>query len=246
VFAYRASDGRKVWTYRAGGAVKGGLTAYKNMLIFGDYSGSMTALRARDGSKVWDTGTSGRLLGKSGQFYATPAVAFGRVYAGNTDGFVYSFGASSGKLAWRHRLGGYVYAAPAVTDVPGMRPAVLTGSYSGKFVALDARSGDVLWTYKLKGKISGAPSVIGRIVYFSNLARRSTVGLDVRNGHVVFHFGRGAFNPAISDGRRLFLTGYSSLYGFLPKDAKPASRAHRARHKKSSRSTRAKRRDKTR
>ena len=35
----------------------------------------------------------------SGTFYSTPAVAYGRVYIGSTDGKVYSFGASSGEAA---------------------------------------------------------------------------------------------------------------------------------------------------
>src|SRR5207247_6708961 len=136
------------WRYRTGGAVKAGLAYSDGRLFFGDYGGEMTALRASSGRPAWRTGTSGRSFSRSGNFYATPAVAFGRVYAGNTDGFVYSFGASSGKLAWRRSTGGYVYAAPAVADVPGMPPAVFAGSYSGRFFAFDARSGNVLWSHK--------------------------------------------------------------------------------------------------
>jgi len=44
----------------------------------------MWSLRASDGKVLWRKGTSGRVLGRAGNFYATPAVAFGRVYAGNT------------------------------------------------------------------------------------------------------------------------------------------------------------------
>jgi outer membrane protein assembly factor BamB len=146
-------------------------------------------------------------------------VAFGRVYAGNTDGFVYSFAARTGQLAWSHATGGYVYAAPAVATVPGMRPAVFTGSYSGTFLALDARSGSVIWSHNAHGTISGAPSVIGTTVFFSTLSRRTTSGLDARTGRVLWTFRRGAFNPAISDGKRLYITGYSSQYAFEPRSA---------------------------
>ena len=76
----------------------------------------------------------------AGNFYSTPAVAYGRVYMGNTDGRVYSFSAAGGKLAWSHSTGGYVYASPAVAPVPGGRPLVYVGSYSGRFYALDART----------------------------------------------------------------------------------------------------------
>lgn len=216
VYALNAATGAIRWRYRAGGAVKAGVATSQGRLFVGDYSGDLTALRAGNGSVIWHAATSGRSFSRSGNFYATPAVAFGRVYAGNTDGFVYSFAARSGQLAWRQSTGGYVYAAPAVAALPGMPPAVFTGSYSGRFYAFDARSGKVLWTHSAGGTISGAPSLIGRVVYFSTLSKRSTTGLDAHTGRVVWSFHRGAFNPAITDGLRLYITGYSSLYAFKP------------------------------
>jgi outer membrane protein assembly factor BamB len=217
VYAIKAKTGRILWTYRSGGAVKAGLAYSEGRLFFGDYSGRVTALRVRDGTRIWRTGTSGRSFGRSGNFYSTPAVKYGRVYLGNTDGFVYSFAARNGQLAWRHKTGAFVYAAPAVARVEGTPPTVYIGSYDKHFYALDARSGKVRWKYDAGGRISGAPTVIGRVVYFSELANKTTSGIDVRTGHRVFKLSSGAFNPAISDGRRLYVTGYSSIFGFEPK-----------------------------
>ena len=216
IYALRARDGRTIWTHRAAGAVKAALAYARGRLYCGDYAGQMTALRVRDGSRVWNTATQGRSFRRSGRFYSTPAVAFGRVYVGNTDGRVYSFSAHTGQLAWSRSTGGYVYAAPAVADVPGTRPSVYIGSYDGTFYALDARTGAVRWTHDTGGKISGAASVIGRVVYFSDLGGRSTIGLDVRRGRRVFSLGNGAFNPAIADHRRVYVTGYSAQYAFEP------------------------------
>ena len=242
IYALDARTGAIRWRQRAGAPVKAAIAESQGRLFFGDYSGHMWSLRAGDGRVLWRKGTSGRVLGRAGNFYATPAVAFGRVYAGNTDGFVYSFAASSGKLAWRRSTGGYVYAAPAVADVPGMPPAVFAGSYSGKFYAFDARSGKVLWTHQAGGKISGAASVIGGIVYYSNLGKRTTTGLDATTGNVAWSFSRGAFNPAMSDGKRLYITGYSSVYAFKNLSAARASRTHRKARAKSGGRARSKRR----
>jgi outer membrane protein assembly factor BamB len=214
VYCLLAKSGRVVWSYHAGGAVKAGLALSQGRLYVGAYGGSVTALRAKDGSVLWRTGTSGLAFGRAGNFYATPAVAFGRVYLGNTDGRVYSFAASSGRLAWAYSTGGYVYAAPAVADVPGMRPAVFIGSYSGRFMALDARSGAVIWSRPAGGTVSGAASVIGNVVYYSALSGRRTYALGAKTGRLLWSLGRGAFNPAISDGKRVYITGYSSLYAF--------------------------------
>jgi outer membrane protein assembly factor BamB len=217
VYALRAGDGAVRWTYDAHGAVKGGLALADGKLYFGDYSGRVYALRQTDGHQLWDTGTSSGPLGfRSGQFYSTPAVAYGRVYIGNTDGRMYSFSSSNGKLAWAKGTGGYVYSSPAVAQVPGGRPTVYFGSYDGKFYAVDARSGKVRWSYHDGGKISGGSTVVGDVVYFSNIGKRDTTGLGARTGRKVFHMARGSFNPVISDGRTIFLTGYSSLYALRP------------------------------
>lgn len=215
IYNLRAGDGAVRWTFKAQGAVKAGLALANGKLYFGDYKGRVYAIRQTDAKSVWETTTRGARFGLgSGQFYSTPAVAFGRVYIGNTDGRMYSFSSDNGKLAWTKGTGSYVYSSPAVAQVEGGKPSVFFGSYDGFFYAVDARNGKQLWRYRDGGKISGGATVVGDIVYFSNYGKKSTTGLGVRTGKKVFSMGRGAFNPVISDGRTIFLTGYSSLYAF--------------------------------
>jgi outer membrane protein assembly factor BamB len=235
VYCLRARDGKEIWTYRAEGSVKAALAYSRGLLFFGDYAGEVTAIRARDGKEVWNVDSEGRSFGRSGNFYSTPAAAFGRVYLGNTDGFVYSFVARSGRLAWRTSTGSYVYAAPAVARVPRFKPAVYVGSYDGNFYALDARSGNKLWTHNAGGKISGAATVIGDVVYYSNLGKENTAALNARTGNKVWEFHAGAFNPVISDGRRIYLTGYSAQYAFEPAERKRSERRRRSRRREASR-----------
>ncbi|HSD75917.1 MAG TPA: PQQ-binding-like beta-propeller repeat protein [Solirubrobacteraceae bacterium] len=213
VYSLRQSDGAVRWTFRASGAVKGGPALWRDKLYFGDYSGRVYALRQADGRPVWQVGTSGARFGfGSGSFYATAAVAFGRVYLGNTDGNVYSFAADSGKLAWRTRTGGYVYSSAAVAQVPGSRPMVYVGSYDGSFYGIDARSGKVRWSHHDGGHVSGGATVVGDLVYFANIRKKTTTALGTRTGRVVYRFPDGAYNPVISDGRTIFLTGNSRIY----------------------------------
>jgi outer membrane protein assembly factor BamB len=217
VYALNAKNGRTIWTYGASGAVKAALAYNDHKLYFGVYGGTAYAIRASDGNEVWSTGTAGLSLGRSGNFYSTPAVAFGRVYMGNTDGRVYSFTASGGETAWAKSTGSYVYSGPAAAPVRGRGPTVFIGSYTGRFYALDARSGAERWSYQAPGKISGAASVIGRVVYFADLVSRDTHGLDVRTGNRVFRHDGGGFAPPISDGETLYLTGYATQLAFKPR-----------------------------
>ncbi len=228
VYSLRARDGRVNWTYSASGAVKGGPALADGRLYFGDYAGRAYALDPRTGHEIWAVGTNGTHFGfGSGNFYSTPAVAFGRVYIGNTDGRVYSFAASTGELAWATGTGAYVYASPAVADIPGVGPTVYIGSYDGTFYAFDARSGAIRWTHAAGGRISGSATIVGDVVYFSDLGSRTTTGLDARTGRQVFFFPDGAFNPVVADYSTIYLTGYSMLYQMLPKRAAP-SQAGRA------------------
>src|SRR3954447_19087318 len=224
VYALAAKSGRILWRHYAGGPVKAALAYSHGRLFLGDYGGSVTALRPRNGSVAWRS--SGY-----GQIYATPAVAFGRVYIGSKSGSVYAISASSGRRLWSRPTGGYVYAAPAVGAVRGMRPAVFVGSYSGQFMALDARSGRTLWSRGGYGTISGAASIIGRIVYFSSLSARRTWALSANTGRPLWSIGKGAFNPAISDGKRVYITGYGSQYAFMTPRALRHERIARAKRR---------------
>ncbi|GAC1524283.1 MAG: hypothetical protein NVS2B6_10770 [Thermoleophilaceae bacterium] len=220
IYALGARDGALRWTFRASGSVKASPTLRDGILYFGAYGGDVRAISARTGRLIWSAGTSGAVLG-SGSFYATAAVAFGRVYVGNTDGRMYSFSARTGKLAWAHQTGNYVYASAAMLDTPGLGPTAYVGSYDGTFYAFDARTGDVRWRYNAHGKISGSATIIGRIVYFANLATHDTIGLDVRTGRRVFKYPTGGFDPVISDGKRIYLTGFNAILALDPISAPP-------------------------
>ena len=219
VYAIHASTGHVAWTYHASGAVKGGVAFADGVLYFADYDGRAYAVRASDGHQIWAVSTDGADDGfGSGNFYSTPAVAFGRVYIGNTDGYVYSFAQATGQLAWSTGTGAYVYSSPAVANIPGLGPTVYIGSYDGNLYAFNARSGAVRWAHNAGGRISGSPTIVGDVVYYSNLAAKTTTGLNVRTGHSVFSFPSGSFNPVIADPTAIYLTGYADLFQLVPKN----------------------------
>lgn len=238
VYSVRAGDGHVNWVYHASAAVKGGPALVNGVLYFGDYAGRAYAIHASNGKQVWAVSTNGAHFGLgSGTFYSGPSVAFGRVYMGNTDGRVYSFATSNGALGWATETGGYVYASPAVSDIPGLGPTVFVGSYSGRFYALNARTGAIRWVHEAGGRISGSATIVGNVVYYSDLGSKTSAGLNVRTGQQVFSFPDGTYNAAIADRDALFMTGMSKVYELLPRTGRsPSARAkkHRpARAKKS-------------
>ena len=213
VFALNKANGRTVWTYSAGGAVKAALALSKGRLYFGDYGGTVQAISVKNGRQIWSSS-------QSGTFYSTAAVAWGRVFVGSTDGRMYSF-TTTGDLAWARQTGNYVYASPAIADVPGLGPTVYAGSYDGTFYAWNARNGNTRWTWDAGGKISGGSVVIGNLVWFSDLGNKRVVALSARTGKYIFQIGTGAFNPAVTDGLTMYLVGYGDLFAFSPKVKRP-------------------------
>jgi outer membrane protein assembly factor BamB len=216
LLALNAHNGRVLWRYQAEGAIKGSPTLGQDVLYFGDYGGHVHAVRLRDGRRVWRNDVAVRSI-RSGRFYATAAVAFGRVYIGSTDGRMYSLSAADGELAWAKQTGDYVYSSAAVDNVAGLGPTVFFGSYDGNVYALNARSGEQRWRHRSGGRISGSPTIIGDRLYFSDLGRGITRGLRLSDGVVVFKRPYGGFDPVITDGRHLFLTARRVLIAIRPK-----------------------------
>ena len=210
VYSFRTYDGHLNWTFQASGAVKGGVAFAHNTIYFGDYGAHVYAVNAANGREIWSTGGGGT-------FYSTPAVAYGRVYIGSTGGAVYAFWAGSGATSWTASTGAYVYASPAVADVTGLGPTVYIGSYDGHLYALNADTGGVRWSDGGGGRIDGSATVVGNVVYYSSLGSNTTTGLNWRTGAHVFSFPDGEFTPVITDGKVVFLIGYSTIYQMLPK-----------------------------
>jgi outer membrane protein assembly factor BamB len=216
LFAMSTGKGGVRWSTPLGGPIKSAPAYYGGRLYVGDYGGYMNAVDAKSGKLLWQSGSLGPGFGGSGAFYSTPAVAYGRVYAGNNDSRVYSYDISDGTLAWSYSTGGYAYSGPTVANTEHSPPSVFIGSFDGNVYALDAKDGSVRWTRSAGGQVIGSLSAIGDIVYVAEFTHKSTSGFMMRSGRRVFRYPRGTYTPVISDGRRIYLTGYSSITALQP------------------------------
>ncbi len=220
IFALDARTGKTRWTVHTGGAVKGALALDKGTLFADNYAGEVWALDAGNGHVKWTAHTQGGGFLRGGGAYSTPAVAWGRVYLGGLDGRVYSFVEKTGALAWSHSTGAEVYPSPAVAETRHSPPTVYVGSQDKHFYALDARTGAVRWDRSVGGIVLGSSSVVGETVYVSVIGPNiGTFGYNVATGKKVFYNDQGEYNPVISDGKKIYLTGTSTIRAFKPKPA---------------------------
>jgi outer membrane protein assembly factor BamB len=216
LFAMSTVNGNVRWATTLGGPIKSAPAYQNGTLYVGDYGGYMNAVDAKTGEIRWQSSALGPGLGASGPFYSTPAVAFGRVYAGNNDNRVYSFDRHDGTLAWTYSTGDWAYSGPAVARSRHSPPTVYIGSFDGNIYALDAKDGSLRWSRPTGGQVVGSLSAVGEIVYVAEFDGETTSGYRMRSGKQVFEYPYGTYTPVISDGRRLYLVGYSSITALKP------------------------------
>ena len=156
-----------------------------------------------------------------GGYYATPAVAYDRMYAGVIDGVFSAFDARTGVHRWSRKLAGSIYGSAAV-----WKEKVYVGTTSGTFYALSARGGEVLWKQDLGGKILGSPTVTNGRVYIAT-TQRETFALNARTGEIEWQFDDGHYSPLVVAGSRGYLVGKGRIYAL--RNARHVSAHHQPR-----------------
>lgn len=216
LLAVNIADGSVRWSFAAPGAIKSSPSYDQGRIFVADYQGSVYALDAANGKPVWRTNTTKVPPFGQGGFFSSPAIAFGHVYAARDDGTVFGFDEKTGKVSWSFPTGAFVYGSPAAAQVPGTPASVYIGSESGRFYALDAATGRPRWHYDVGGPVPGTATVIGHTVYTSSFKTRKTVGIDVRDHRRAFFLHQAGYTPVISDGLRLYLIGYYTVFALQP------------------------------
>jgi outer membrane protein assembly factor BamB len=221
VYALNARTGKLAWSTPVDGEINSSPAYADGTIYIGDNSGTLTALRVRTGAIRWKARSFSRFGSGREYFYATPTVAYGRVFASNTDGTVYAFGAGTGNLLWARHVGTYVYTAPAVWN-----KKLYVGTYDGKFYGLDAATGDTRWVTEMPAAVHGAPTVMDGLVYLSTCGfcgqkgsrgakkgPNGTYALDARTGKLAWTFPDGQYSPLVADAERVYITGATRVYG---------------------------------
>jgi outer membrane protein assembly factor BamB/O-antigen ligase len=134
-----------------------------------------------------------------------PAYCDGTLYVNTFEGDTYAIDATTGKVRWRHRIGGTKPSSPAIDG-----PRLIISSQDGTVTALDRRTGSPLWRVRTAGKVESSPVVVDGLVYFGSHDGR-LFAVHSRTGRIRWAYATGGrinASPSVV-GNRVCVTNYS-------------------------------------
>jgi eukaryotic-like serine/threonine-protein kinase len=182
-----ASDEERVYLPLAGGTIVSLIAASGQLNWRSEMGGELSASPVADERGVYVASETGkpesgarratgalRALGREGgvtQWMRTLAMPLtgaltlsnGKLFAGGSDGKVYSFDARNGEARWSYDYGAPFNSQPVVA---GAR--VYIGSEDGNLLAFDESTGKLVWHYRTKGAVRGAVANGNDLVYFGS------------------------------------------------------------------------------
>ncbi|MFW5761113.1 MAG: PQQ-binding-like beta-propeller repeat protein, partial [Cyclobacteriaceae bacterium] len=229
IYGLNANNGRKKWEYTTKGEKrfqKEGLYGfnnsnkpiidewdlfhsspliYKERVIVGGGDHYIYGLDAKDASLMF------RFVANE-IVHASITGAYGHVFIGSWDGFIYALEAISGVEVWRQNVGldSVDYKLQGIQGTPAAADSLLiVPSRDSNLYALDIVSGDIVWKYANdSSRILSSPAIADGKVYFTTFDDFALKCLDIQTGKLLFESNTGAFNmgsPVIA-GDNLILT----------------------------------------
>ena len=157
--------GALLWTGEPGGIISAPVAVAESSVYIAtnkfaddgsEVGGSLRAIDKATGLTVWV------------KDYARPlssplAQGAGRIYAGSTDGSLYSLEAKNGEVVWKVETQDVVRGRALLTE-----RAIYFGSDDGALRAVDLERGQLIWKFQTSAKIIAQPTVDEHAVYFGS------------------------------------------------------------------------------
>jgi eukaryotic-like serine/threonine-protein kinase len=150
--AIRIADGRELFTMSSGSYTAASPAIVGSRAFYGTFENEVLAVDLDARKFLWRY----RHPERNFPFYASAAVADGRVFVGGRDKMVHALDAATGKSIWTFTTRARVDSSPAVAG-----RIVFVGSNDGRLYALDAGSGKSVWEFDAGGPLSASPAIAG-------------------------------------------------------------------------------------
>lgn len=179
VYGLTPDSGKVAWRLAGQKGFGGAAAVRDSVACIGGFDGVVRAFDPASGRSLWQYATAGRIR-------AAPVFnGDGQVIAVSYDHTVYALEVAGGRLAWKRRLDGILWATPAL----GQRYLFVPG-LDGVLSALNPRRGTVAWRFKAGGEIYSAPVATDSLVVFG-CDNGTIYALDARRGILAWRVAAG-------------------------------------------------------
>src|SRR5687768_15709175 len=184
----RYSDKVKAaWTFQSPANVISTPAVAGKQVVFGNQSGTVQALKLKNGSKAWEFQTGGPI-------FSSPAVSNKKIVLGSADGNIYCLD-HNGKLQWKLATDAPVLGAPVIE-----KGIVYIGGSDSSFRATDLASGKQVWRFQgLEGPVTSQPVLHNNMILFGAWDRM-LYALDKASGQLLWKWSNGSsvinYSPA--------------------------------------------------
>jgi outer membrane protein assembly factor BamB len=140
----------QAWAYPLTASVNSSPVVSKDVVYFGDDSGTVTALQVQTSQPVWTASVGG-------QVRTSPALGGPDLFVGTDEGSrgtIVALSVSTGKQLWATATSSAVDSSPALAG-----NSLYAGSDDGTLYDLNQSSGAVNWSAALAGAVEGSPAV---------------------------------------------------------------------------------------
>jgi outer membrane protein assembly factor BamB len=157
VVAFRASDGKMIWTRDLGSPAKSRPALAADRVYIATVDERVVALQIETGSPLWER----RIRGPLNDMLALDD----RLYIGSNDNYLYCLKTNDGLVDWRWPTGADVRGQPVADD-----RTVYFVSFDNLLRALDRRSGNQRWKRPLPLRPTNGPVRAGDALIVSGIA----------------------------------------------------------------------------
>lgn len=160
-----------------------------DLVIIGDWSGRIHALKAHDGKVWWTQAAAGSVIG-------APAVEGNRVIVASSDGVVRAISLDRGDALWSRTTGSEIRGSPLAVN-----GRVYVGTVEGALHALDSGTGTVDWTFDAGARLGSPAYARGLLVVGSQAGRVHALAAIDGGERWTYQAGGAVFgSPAVRDG----------------------------------------------
>jgi outer membrane protein assembly factor BamB len=217
LFAVNVGTGHIRWAYNTGGRINSSPSVWGRRICITTYAGSIFCLDRLTARKLWDVYIKRNFV-QYESFYASPSTDGRRLFTISRSGKVVAVRATDGQVLWTHELSSYGYSTPAVS-----RGRVFVGDFNGYLHCYDAATGNQIWQHYVGGRILGPAVVVGPLVFFSTLEKK-TYAVRFSDGRLVWHTNIGKYSPGIATDRHYFFSLNGLLVAYRGRNSPPEQR----------------------